>query len=64
MTDKITITVAELDRLTKWVNSLTKPPISIRLERGGNNGIVSAIVAYTDYGDGGEWKQITDYSEW
>lgn len=65
MTDKITITCKELDRLTRWVNSLPKTPVSILITSDGNNGIGTTLVAYTRYEEeGGEWMQITDYKEW
>lgn len=62
---EITITAKEYDRLIRWISSLPKTPVSIKIKQGGDNGIGTTITAWTDYGDDtGEWKMLTDYSEW
>ena len=62
---QISLTNNELKRLYEWVNSLSKNPISIRIQQGDSNGIGKTITAWTDYGDDtGEWKCLTDYLEW
>jgi hypothetical protein len=64
---EITLSAKEYDRLIRWISSLPKTPVSIKIKQGGNNGIgtTKASFVFFDYGDDtGEWKQITDYSEW
>jgi len=66
MTSKVQITPNELNRLVEWLKTLPTAPMNIIIEEGEPTGIGNIVKVYTTNVDGssGQWKLLTDYSEW